>query len=62
MGIGFDVDEPGDLTLLMAELAQESKGQTAKLLLRSELRQRIEMLSNSIENDGSNQAGDGIAL
>jgi 2-phospho-L-lactate guanylyltransferase len=62
MGIGFDVDEPVDLALLVAELAQDSQGQTAKLLLQSELRQRIEMLSNSIENDGSNQVGDGIAL
>lgn len=67
MGIGFDVDEPGDLALLMAELTPASQGQTAKLLLQSELRQRIETLSQSIEDNiidinGSDQAGDGIAL
>lgn len=72
MGIGFDVDEPGDLALLMAELTPDSPGETAKLLLQSELRQRIEMLSHSIEdsgidgnnidNNGPDKAGDGIAL
>jgi len=59
-GIGLDVDEPGDLALLMTSLDGEGSGHTRALLRAAGLGARVELaLATLVEGDGP--ADDGPA-
>ena len=55
-GIGLDVDQPGDLALLLSELRPDSPGHTATLLMKTEMGKRIGILLRSLDNGGLDQA------
>lgn len=56
-GIALDVDEPADLARLLDELRKRRTGHTARLLLNTQLGQRIETLLVSLDNNGQHLAG-----
>ncbi|MEH6591580.1 MAG: 2-phospho-L-lactate guanylyltransferase [Halioglobus sp.] len=55
-GIGLDVDEPADLELLMSQLQKGATGLTVDLLLKGELKTRIDAVMMSMEQGRLNTA------
>jgi 2-phospho-L-lactate/phosphoenolpyruvate guanylyltransferase len=61
-GIGLDVDEPADLELLMAQLQKRAAGLTADLLMKGELKTRIDAVMMSMEQGRINATPEGGVL